>query len=235
MFPNLTGNLSSIISMVPAPEKMTIIPLKKSSPIPLPAGLPYVVQFNPENFDESTNTRFNQQQPIGADGQHLHFQRILPKTYNFEFLIDGTGASGDKREVMAEIALFKSTVEFKGDQHRPSFLLLIWGTHVVTAVLRDLSIKYTMFRKNGTPLRAILTASFYEHKERLLQILQQGLLSPDLSSRRIVTEGNKLPLMCQDIYETPRHYLEVAKANGLTNFRNLKPGIELDFPPVKKS
>lgn len=236
MFPNLTGSLSSIISMVPLPEKMTIIPLKASSPIPLPSGLPYVVQFNPETYDERVETVFNQEQPIGADGRHNHFNRTQPRTFTFEFLIDGTGATGDdKREVIAEIALFKKTVEFKGADHKPSFLLLVWGTYVVVAVLADLTIKYTMFRKNGTPLRAILTATFIEHKERVLQILTQGLLSPDLTSRRIVKEGDKLPLMCFGVYDTPRHYLEVARANGLTNFRNLRVGTELDFPPIDKN
>lgn len=235
MFPKLTGSLSSIISIVPTPEKMTIIPLKKSSPIPLPDGLPYIVQFNPDSYDETMTTQFNEEQPIGADGQHIHFNRNLPRMFTFEFLIDGTGASGDdKREVIIEVELFKKTVEFKGSQHRPSFLLLVWGTYVVTAVLKELTINYTMFRKNGTPLRAILTATFYEHKERILQILQQDLLSPDLTSRQIVKEGDKLPFMCFGVYDTPRHYLEVARANGLTNFRNLKPGSELDFPPVEK-
>lgn len=235
MFPNLTGNLSSIISMVPGLDKMTIIPLSDSSPIPLPAGMPYVVQFNPENFDETMSIMFDQEQPIGAIGQQHRFNRIRPRSFTFEFLIDGTGASGDKREVIAEIALFKKTVEFKGEQHRPNFLLMVWGTHVVTAVLRDLRIQYTMFRKNGTPLRAVLKATFLEHKDRILQVLEQGLLSPDLSSRHLVKEGDKLPLMSYEVYGSPRHYMEVARANGLTNFRNLKSGTEMDFPPLEKS
>jgi len=235
MFPDLTGSLSSIINMVPGSDKMFLLPLKKGSPVPLPAGPPYLVQFNPENFDETSDIVYNQEQPIGATQQHQHYHRTRPRSFSFEFLIDGTGASGDKREVIAEIELFKKTVEFKGDQHKPSFLLMIWGSHVVLAVLKDLRIRYTLFRKNGTPLRAVLNATFWEHTERTEQLLQQGLLSPDLSTRRIVKEGDTLPRMCYGVYETPRHYLEVARANGLTNFRKLKSGQELDFPPISKT
>lgn len=235
MFPNLTGNLSSILSMVPAPDKMTIIPLKKSSPVPIPAGAPYIIQFNPENYDEANKVMFNKEQPIGSVGRHQHFEKVEPRAFTFNFLIDGTGASGgDKREVITEIELFKKTVEFKGDQHRTSFLLLIWGSYVATAVLKELKIKYSLFRKNGTPLRAELNTTFSEHKERLLQLLEQGLMSPDLSSRHIVKADDKLPLMCYGVYDTPRHYLEVARANGLINFRYLETGHTLDFPPVKK-
>lgn len=235
MFPDLTGNLSSVMNLVPVPDKMTIIPLKKSSPIPLPNGLPYVVMFNPENFSETFNIVYNQEQPIGSVSREQKFHRQAPRTFTFEFLIDGTGASGDKREVIAEIELFKKTVEFKGDQHRPSYLLLVWGVHVVTAVLVNLQIRYTLFRKNGTPLRAVLTATFREHTERVLQVLKQALQSPDLTTRRTVQTGDKLPLLSYKVYDTPRHYLEVARANGLTNFRKLRAGTELDFPPVAKT
>jgi len=234
MFPDLTGNFSSIINMVPGSDKMFLLPLKKGSPVPLPAGPPYLVQFNPESFDESMDIMYNQEQPIGATQQHQHYHLTKPRTFSFEFLIDGTGASGDKREVIAEIELFKKTVEFKGDQHKPSFILMVWGTHVVLSVLKSLKIKYTLFRKNGTPLRAILNATFCEHTERIEQVIAQGLLSPDLSSTYTVKEGDTLPRMCLGVYDTPRHYLEVAKANGLTNFRKLSPGLTLDFPPVSR-
>ena len=41
--------------------------------------------------------------------------------------------------------------------------------------------------------------------------------------------------MVYRIYGDPLLYIEVAKANGLTDFRNLKPGRTLVFPPVEKS
>ncbi len=234
MFPKVTGNLSSIMNIVPALDKLTIIPLKKATPVPLPTGPPYVVQFNPEKFDEKHSIIYNAVQAIGATGADNRFNRIQPRRFSFEFLIDGTGASGDKREVIAEIELFKTIVGFKGALHRPGFLLLVWGVHVVTAVAKDYTINYSLYRKNGTPLRATITVNFDEHKDSLFQIIEQALQSPDLTSRHIVKEGDSLPLMCNTVYDDPRHYLEVARANKLTNFRKLKTGAELDFPPIKK-
>jgi hypothetical protein len=39
--------------------------------------------------------------------------------------------------------------------------------------------------------------------------------------------------MCQQIYGDPRYYLQVARFNGLKNYRRLAVGQELLFPPLK--
>jgi len=234
MIPNISGALSGIINQLPLPGRMTIIPLKKISPIPIPVGPPYVAQFNPETYSTKYEADYHKAQGDGDTAKELKFSGIKPRTFNFEFLIDGTGASGEKREVEAEVQLFKRAIEFRGDEHRPAFLLLIWGNFIVAAVLETLDIKYTLFRANGTPLRAILSTSFKEHTPKELEILRKVLLSPDLTTRRMVDTGEKLPLMTHRVYDNGRHYLEVARANQLTNFRNVEPGVFLDFPPLKK-
>ena len=234
MIPNLTGGLSSIMNLVPLPGQLTILPLKDTDPIPIPAGPPYVVMFNPESIQENQAFYYTEEQEPGSGGGVQRFSKVFPRSFTMEFLIDGTGASGDKREVEAEIALFKKTVELKGEFHRPPFLLLVYGSFFTKCVLLSMSIKYTMFRQNGTPLRAVIKATFKGHTKRLLDLLISNFLSPDLTKRRIVQSGDNLPLMCYGLYDSPRFYLEVARANGLTNFRRLRPGRELIFPPIEK-
>ena len=58
--------------------------------------------------------------------------------------------------------------------------------------------------------------------------------SPDLTHERVVKEGDNLPLMTYRIYGDPKYYLEVARVNGLTNFRKLTPGQKIVFPPIEK-
>ena len=47
-----------------------------------------------------------------------------------------------------------------------------------------------------------------------------------------VKAGDTLPLLCYQIYQDCTYYIDVAKINNLTNFRDLKPGIKLQFPPL---
>jgi hypothetical protein len=39
--------------------------------------------------------------------------------------------------------------------------------------------------------------------------------------------------MCEQIYGSAAFVIQVAKANKLNDFRNLVPGQELFFPPIK--
>jgi len=234
MIPNLTGALSSVVNVVPTPDKMTIIPLRDTVPVPTPAGLPYVTMFNPETMSEGNAPRYNDERSLGSEGGKQRFVDIPPGSFNFEFLIDGTGASGDKREVFAEVALFKETVKLRSETHSPSFLMFVYGTFIKTGVLTNMSVQYTMFRSNGTPLRAKISITCREHTPKLLGLLKANFLSPDLTREHQVKVGNSLPLLCNAYYDSPRFYLEVARVNQLTSFRKLRAGQTLLFPPVEK-
>ncbi len=231
---NATGNLSSLLNVVPTPGKLTIIPITELGPIPIPSGLPYVVMFNPENYSVSEKIHYDNRAGLGAASAEQRFCRKEEPSFSFEFTIDGTGASGEKREVILDIELLKTTVGFNGSEHKPNTLLLVWGTMIKICVLEKMEVKYTLLRDNGIPLRAVVTATFLGHTKKVLGALIDHLFSPDLSHRRMVKAGDTLPLMCNSIYDKPHFYLEVAKANGLTNFRKLKKGQTLDFPPVNK-
>lgn len=216
-------------------NKLTIIPFanpryEQGGP---PVGL-YIAMFNPESYSVSHNFEYDSKQPPGATGSNNRFKNIRPPVYNFEFLVDGTGASGSKREVFADIELFKYTVGFFGGIHRTHYLVLVWGTFIVKAVLTNMQVKYEMFRPNGTPLRATITASFQAQSETLLEQLINNITSPDLTHLRTVNEGETLPLMAHEVYKDPRHYFEVARANDLNSFRKIDSGEQLQFPPIDK-
>ena len=49
----------------------------------------------------------------------------------------------------------------------------------------------------------------------------------------MVKEGDHLSLMTQRMYGDPKYYLQIAQVNGLTNYRKLKVGQPLLFPPLK--
>ncbi|MEC5174011.1 nucleoid-associated protein YgaU [Chryseobacterium nepalense] len=91
-----------------------------------------------------------------------------------------------------------------------------------------------MFTNEGKALRAIGKAKFSESISKELAAKEENKQSPDLTHKRTVQDGDTLPLMTERIYGDSKYYLEVAKANGLVNFRQLKPGSELYFPPIEK-
>lgn len=217
-------------------DKLKILPFDESENVQAspPSGPPFLAQFNPETFSVTTEFDYAQDDiPPGDDGKEARFNHIKPKQYSFDFLMDGTGASGDKTDVLAQIELFKTTVGFYGKIHRPRFLVLSWGTFVATCVLENYTINYKLFRPDGTPLRAVLSASFKEHKPKLLKELMKNLGSPDLTHSHEVKDKEMLWWLSYKEYDTPNYYLHVAEKNELNNLRRLKNGRRLYFPPLE--
>ncbi len=213
--------------------KLTIIPFKDSEQMMgPPAGPPFIAQFNPETYTDTTEVNLGpQEQAKGADGSEAKFEAIQPKKYSFELMLDGTGVAPGL-PVIAAVELFKVTVGLRGDMHRPPFLMLVWGSLVAFTVLESCSVSYKLFSPAGLPLRASLSVTFREHVPKQLGALKANLASPDIEHAHEVREGEHLTTIVNEVYGDPAYYLAVARANGLDTVRQLQPGSALYLPPV---
>lgn len=196
-------------------------------------NLVFTAMFNPTTISRKLEIDYEDAQGVGTSAASKKFNSIKPGDFDIEFLIDGTGASGSKKIVADEIKKFMDVcAEYYGKYHRPNYLMISWGKLILKAVLTNVDVSYTMFAKDGTPLRAKITANFAETLDDKYRVKKDKNSSPDLTHVRVVKEGDTLPLMVESIYGSSAHYLKVAKVNKLKNFRNLKPGTELFFPPL---
>jgi nucleoid-associated protein YgaU len=194
----------------------------------------FIVMFNPETYVQKYEVEYEPIQGQGTTGSPQKFGKIKPLEYSFEFLLDGTGIHSEKKNVAAELEKFLVlTTKNDGDIHRPYFLKLSWGNLVSYCVTTSVEITYTLFYPDGRPLRAKVAAVFTENIEDTLRVAEEGNNSPDLTHWRIVKDGDTLPLMTFRIYGDVKYYPEIARINGLSNFRSLEPGTKLKFPPLR--
>lgn len=216
--------------------KLTIVPFEDSETVQSgpPAGPPFVAQFNPESFSINNEIEYGTDEPPEGDvGGEAKFKGIKPRTFSFDFLMDGTGAAGDKRDVLEQVDAFRATTGFLGKSHQPHFLVLNWGAFVANCVLESFAINYKLFRPDGTPLRAVLSAVFREHTPPELKERQKNLSSPDLVHAHLVKEGEHLSLLVHREYRDPAFYYQVAEANRLDTVRALPTGSTLFLPPIR--
>ncbi|MBE2206683.1 MAG: LysM peptidoglycan-binding domain-containing protein [Saprospiraceae bacterium] len=195
---------------------------------------------NPESYTLDYKLKFSDgAQGQGTSGQQLKYEYTAPEELAFEFLFDNTGiVDGKPRESIADgLKRFKEVVlEYKGDSHEPRHFKLVWGKHFVfKGRVTEVSIAYKLFNADGTPIRAIARVAFKSSIEEQMRAAQEDNNSPDLTHIRKVKAGDTLPLMCYRIYGTPEYYLQVAEANGLSDFRSLVPGMDIEFPPIQNS
>ena len=165
----------------------------------------------------------------------MEFKKVKPGDMSLTFFIDGTGANGVAIDVQQRVEKFQAVTGYNGSIHRPNYLKVVWGTlQVKRCVLKSASIAYKLFKPDGVPLRAVVTANFTDTADDQTRVALAQDESPDLTHQRVFKAGDSLPLMCYQIYRDSSYYLEVARANNLDDFRNIRPGTPLNFPPLEK-
>lgn len=202
----------------------------------------YTVMINPEKYSHGFRICYTNPQGPGSPGGTPQFNKIPSDTVSFELVFDGTGVVPSplpgfipwtEDGVASQIEAFKRLVfNYNGNVHSPNLLKLIWGKLLFKGRLTKLDLTYTLFKPDGTPLRARANATFkgFNDEEELQLKAQKS--SPDLSHVLTVKAGDTLPLMCNDVYGRSDYYVQVARVNGLADFRRIKIGTQLLFPPL---
>lgn len=228
-------------------EKMLILGFKDSKEAEN-GGIPeakkndayFEALINPDSYTLDYKLKFSESgQGHGTSGKQLKYEYTEPEEIIFEFLFDNTGIIDGKprADIADDIKQFKKVlIEYKGDSHEPRHFKLVWGKNsIFKGRVTELSITYKMFNADGTPIRAVAKVKFKSSIEEMKRAAKENKSSPDLTHVRKVKAGDTLPLMCHRIYGESKYYLQVAAINGLGNFRQLKPGMDLVFPPIAKT
>jgi hypothetical protein len=206
----------------------------------------FVAPINPESFTKNLKIDLDVRRGHGNHGTETKFKSTAPEELRLEFILDGTGTmegyGGDnldykKKPVHDQLADFlKCVYNFDGEIHRPRFLIIFWGSEIdFRCVLSNLDINHTLFDPDGKPIRVKINATFLNYKAREERLAEERRSSPDLTHYRKARQSDRLDLLTFEIYNNPKYFLQIAKANSLTSVRNLKPGLDLYFPPFDKN
>jgi hypothetical protein len=200
----------------------------------------FTVMLNPSDVSHDKTITYDETVFIGGLAAEKKFSAYQPETFSFSVMLDGTGVvppaspTTATKDVTTQIADLCSVIyDYVGDKHEPSRVRVLWGTVIFFGRLQTLKTKYTLFKPSGDPLRATVGLAFVGTTSSTEAALMANRSSPDLSHIVEVRQGDTLPLLCQRIYGDPGYYLDVARFNRLVDFRNLKPGGKLPFPPLE--
>jgi hypothetical protein len=203
-------------------------------------GSPFFIPINPEIYSEKRQLKYDTNQGIGNQGNNPKFGATGSEELKLDFVLDGTGAVEGNRlkekTVAEQVKLFLDTVyRMDGAIHKPYFLKVQWGKYLTfPSVLTAVDINYVLFDRNGSPLRAKVSATFLNYIEQEKRIRLEAKSSPDLTHARTVVQGSRLDQMTYEMYGDSKYMFQVARANGLTSLRPLKAGSQLEFPPFDK-
>lgn len=205
-----------------------------------PPDMVFEAMFNPATYSQTYSSVWAKLPGVNASGARLYYQRSEPSDLTLDLVLDGTGV--DEMGIVTLIApktvderlqsFLQVAYTYNGQIHEPNYLLVEWGSLKFPCRLRSVTIKYTSFDRGGKPLRAELAVRLISDEEAKQRTRKEEKQSPDLTHARVVRSGDTLPLLTREIYGSPDAYLDVARWNGLDDFRILTPGQELLFPPL---
>lgn len=220
--------------------KMTRYGVKSDGTVALDASASFTAMINPADFKHTQGISYDKQKAQGESAADAKFSAVEAEKVNFSIILDGTGVvkpatpADAGKSVKAYLAELKKVVyQYVGTEHEPPYVRLLWGTLIFFGRLESMTTNYTLFKPSGEPLRAKVDLGFRSATSKKEAELTANASSPDLSHRVLVRDGDTLPLLCDRIYGDSGYYLDVAAFNRLNDFRQLRPGMQLHFPPLE--
>ena len=187
------------------------------------------VLFNPKEYVIEKKTPWTEMSVFGMDSPPVHFTMGERKRLAMELFFD---TSEDKTDVRAHTGKIETLMVVNAQKHRPPILRFSWGNLSFDCVLEDLVQRFTLFKDDGTPLRAILKTVFKEYATAATQLSNTPRESADHTKRMVIREGETISSIAAREYRDPGKWRVIAKANNIEDPENIKPGTIVELPPL---
>jgi hypothetical protein len=161
------------------------------------------------------------------------FVGTKPATISLEMFFDASEGGDVGRAVDKLLACLEPHQKTRKDKPSPPFVSLGWGvkTYIDQAIVKSVSVKYTRFKPDGTPIRAVATVSLEELKPaEAKQNPTSGSL--DVEVERVVRPGDTLASLAYEELGTPTLWRVIAEANQVDDPFRLAPGRSLIIPSL---
>lgn len=218
----------------PQVQKATIYKLRPNGSVDESAKV--VCHFNPKDLNITSQVRWVKRTSIGEDTPAYSFAGGGEQTLTLpELLFDSTDTGNDVRDsynLLLEIASVKQGEEnTTTGRAEPPTCQFQWGKMLsFNAVITEITQNFTMFKADGTPLRAKVKVTFA--KIRSVTPGQNPTSRSEPRKTWVVREGERLDWIAYREYGDTAQWRHIAETNGLDDPSALYPGQVLKLAPL---
>jgi hypothetical protein len=123
-------------------------------------------QYNPSQLERTKQVSWKQHEVADPDAQVLEYTGRQPRTLTLELLFDGYETRTSVEGFVADLEDLMDAVHLDNlELRRPHFCVIAWGDRGIRpfrCVIESLVTKYSVFDKDGVPLRATCTLKVTE-------------------------------------------------------------------------
>lgn len=197
------------------------------------------VQFNPEQFKITKAAEYYQTTQKENETSYTEFSGTVVPQLEISFFFDASGSKGfmgvgseTEWDVKKLTEKFENLVYVKPGLHRPPIVEFVWGSIHFKGFVKQVSTTYTMFNKNGMPIRAKVDAVMIGIGKTATSKIP--LESPDRTKSRVVSDETSIWGLAHNEYDDISKWRVIAKANGIMDPFDIPAGTVLKVPALKE-
>jgi hypothetical protein len=198
-------------------------------------GISVDCMFNPFEYTVTKTNTYKEERSNRSDVPGFEFEKAGPQSLKLTLVFDTFEEGEDvSRETNKLWKLMESKTRREGNRNRkvpPPEVACEWGVFRFVAVITTMTQKFTLFKPDGTPVRASVQVTFTQHKD-LEDYPNQNPTSGRGEIERIwrVIAGDRLDTIAYQVYGDATKWRVIAAYNGIVNPLKLRPGQQLIIP-----
>ena len=199
-------------------------------------GITVNCMFNPFEYSVSKTNTFSED-PKKGDVPHVEFKKSGPQTLKLELFFDSYETGEDISEITNLLwKLMETTTKLINQTTKkvePPEVAFEWGVFRFIAVITNMTQKFTMFKLDGTPVRAKVDVTFTQYID-INDYPKQNPTSGGGDIERIwqVVAGDRLDTIAYQVYGETKNWCHIADRNRLRDPMTLIPGQKLIIPTI---
>ena len=189
------------------------------------------LRFNPTDYKLSKSNTFAEISIPGLETPPLQYVRGGSETLTVQALVDTSDTLDNVRT--SYVDAIRNLMRPDSREHAPPIVQFVWDETVFTGVVEKLDVNYVLFHTDGVPLRAQLDLTLKEFRPAAQQVADNPRSSPTVEKSYVVRAGDTLASIAAAVYRRPDEWRSLARANGISNPGDLRPGQVLTVPRLK--
>ncbi|HEY4348500.1 MAG TPA: LysM peptidoglycan-binding domain-containing protein [Gaiellaceae bacterium] len=205
--------------------------------------------FNPKEYTIQKQNQWKVDPVVGTALPSAQFGGGQPRKLSLDLLFDSTDSDSlDVTDVTQQLFKAMEVQSSLGsgsgkNSGRPPMITFVWGSTVsFKAVADSLSVQYTLFRADGTPVRAQAKISLIQADKAMDKSSAKGASKPQNPTTRArpglgshtVRDGDSLASIAFLHYRDPTRWRAIAEENGIDDPLHLRRGSILSIPKIEE-
>lgn len=202
---------------------------------PKRGGVSVKCMFNPYEYSVSKSNSYSESPKNNADVPHVEFQKAGAQTLKLALYFDTFESEEDVSLITNQLwKLMETKTRREGSRTKkvpPPEVAFEWGVFSFVAFITNMTQKFTVFKRDGTPVRAQVDVTFTQYNDRNDYPGQNPTSGADTSERvwRVIA-GDRLDTIAAEVYSDASKWRAIAAYNHIVNPLALRPGQRLAIP-----